>query len=417
MREILSKTYNNRRLKFEKALLKAKRQSDHLVLFRSLIALLVIGLFIYGFYAKIPLIVLLAVPLIGLFFILVVKHLQTKNQIRYLLNIVRINKNALLRLSGKWPDFPHSGDRFIDPEHPFSVDLSIFGRGSLFQYLNTTTSFMGEQRLANLLSAQTDFAGILPRQQAIQDLSQRLEWRQHFQATGMDNVGQTRDPAKLLAWAEGEPILAKSKYKYLLVFLPALTLSLLTLTVFGFVPVYVPMVTLGLQLLMVIFSEKVVRQAFSATEKAIAELERYSALLKCIEQEEFQAKLLVDLKRQLLSQGHTSANRIKVLARLADRITLRYSPVIHFFLNIITFWDLHTLKKLEAWKNHSGLSMRRWLNVIGDFEAYSSLAILAHDNPKWAFPEVMDYQPSFEAAGLGHPLIHEDSRVCNNVSY
>lgn len=416
MTDRLAQIYQNRKTEFETNLAKEKRQSDLFVLFRSLVSLSVIGLSVYGLGFGTPSVLLYTLPLVLMFFILVVKHQQVKQKLNYLQNIIRINEHALLRLSGKWADFPDSGDRFIDPEHPYSTDLNIFGRNSLFQYLNSTTAFMGEQALAKLLSAQTGHGEIQPRQQAIRDLAHRLDWRQHFQATGLDNVRQSRNPAQLLAWAEEKPLLINSKYLYLLRLLPVLTLSLLTLTAFRLVPVYIPLLTLTVQLLVVVFSEKLVRHAFGETGKAVAELERYSALLQCIELEAFQAPLLIGLKRQLLTDAHPASYRIRVLSRLADRITLRYSPFIHFLLNIITFWDLHTLKKLETWKSQSGPSMDKWLNVIGDFEALSSLAILAHDNPDWAWPEVGDYPPAFEAAALGHPLIHKDLRVCNDVS-
>lgn len=416
MTDKLFQTYQARKTNFEQNLAKKTKLSDLLVLFRSLVSLFALGCLVYGFSKKIPGFVLYALPLILLFLILVIKHQQIKKQISYLESIVQINENALLRLSGKWTDFPNTGDRFINPEHPYSTDLNIFGRGSLFQYLNATTSFMGEQALAKLLNTPANYAEIQPRQQAIQDLAQRLDWRQHFQATGMDNVQQTRNPAQLLAWAEGKPLLSNKKSVYLLWMLPLLTLSLLTLTAFRLVPVYVPMLTLAVQLLIVIFSEKIVRQAFNETGKAVAELERYSALLKCIELEDFQAPLLIDLKRKLYTCTQTSSHQIKVLARLADRITLRYSPFIHFFINIITFWDLSTLKKLETWQSKSGSSLRKWLNVIGDLEALASLAIPAHDHPNWVLPEVRDCPPIFEAASLGHPLISEDLRICNDVS-
>lgn len=54
--------------------------------------------------------------------------------------------------------------------------------------------------------------------------------------------------------------------------------------------------------------------------------------------------------------------------------------------------------------------------TIGVFEALSALAGLTHDNPEWVFADIsLDHQ-SFEAQRLGHPLIPEESRVCNDVN-
>lgn len=270
--------------------------------------------------------------------------------------------------------------------------------------------------MAQLLSTLTGCNEIHERQQAVKELAQKLDWRQHFQATGMNEVKQTRNPAQLLAWAEEKRLLPDNMYIQILRLLPAVTLVFIILPIFHLVPLHVPIVLMVIHLLILAYGETVVRKAFGDTGQAIFELERYAGLLKCIEKEKFQAPLPVRLKEDLLIDNFTPSQQIKVLEKIADRNSLRYSPVVHFIFNIAVFWDLRTLLKLENWKRKSGRYLRKWLNVIGDFEAMSSLAVLAHDNPDWVFPAVTDGPPVFEAVSLGHPLIDRDILVCNDVA-
>ena len=40
-----------------------------------------------------------------------------------------------------------TGKEYIDPTHDFSNDLDIFGKKSLFAYLNRSASIIGQQKL------------------------------------------------------------------------------------------------------------------------------------------------------------------------------------------------------------------------------------------------------------------------------
>jgi hypothetical protein len=406
--------YQRRKARFEKELAGANRQSNLLVMLRSLIAVLITGFIGYWFYTKKLGSLFYPAVLLVVFIVLVVLHRRTNNKINYLQNLVRINETALLRLSGKWTTLPETGNRFFDPGHPYSTDLNIFGQGSLFQYINATTSYMGGQTLAQFLSRPAGHEEILPRQQAVKELAQELDWRQHFQAIGTGSVDRRLNPAGLIAWAEDQALVLDKKRTGLIRVLPVITISLLILKVLGIVPLFVPLIMLLVQLITVNFSEKAVRKTFDATGRAVAELECYSALLACIEEKGFQAPLLTDLKKRLGTNNQPSSVRIKALSKITDRINLR-SAQLHFLINLLTFWDLHTLIKLEKWKVKSGMSLGAWLKVIGQFEALAGLAGLAHDHPGWAFPEVVDNPPFFEAVELGHPLVHDNVRVCNDV--
>lgn len=156
--------YQTRKTAFKNRLAEAKKQSDSMVLLRSVLFLPVLGLVAYGIYTKNYHYIFFAGPLLLLFLALVIKHQKVDKQIRFLNNLIRINEDALLRLSGKWTGFADVGEQFTNPKHPYSTDLNIFGQGSLYQYLNATTSLTGSRALAKLLHKESGYEEIQPRQ-------------------------------------------------------------------------------------------------------------------------------------------------------------------------------------------------------------------------------------------------------------
>ena len=61
-----------------------------------------------------------------------------------------INREEIKRLDHQFHDFDQGTD-FLSEEHPYSYDLDIFGRNSLFQLLNRTGTSLGRNVLAQWL--------------------------------------------------------------------------------------------------------------------------------------------------------------------------------------------------------------------------------------------------------------------------
>ena len=81
---------------------------------------------------------------------LIFVDLENKSAIKHKAHLKKINEDEQKALAHNYYHF-EDGSRFSPPEHPYSNDLDIFGRASLFQYCNRTTSEMGASRLANWL--------------------------------------------------------------------------------------------------------------------------------------------------------------------------------------------------------------------------------------------------------------------------
>jgi DNA mismatch repair ATPase MutS len=95
---------------------------------------------------------------------------------------------------------------------------------------------------------------------------------------------------------------------------------------------------------------------------------------------------------------------------------LKHNGLVHPFANALLLWDIHCVLRLERWQRMAGRSARGWFDALGEVEALSSLAGLAHDEPGFAFAEVVEDGACFEVTALGHPLIDAGQRVTNDVA-
>ena len=136
-----------------------------------------------------------------LFIPLILLHDHYFNKKKYSIILCKINEDSLKRIEGEWNTFTDDGEEFLDDSHNYSQDLDIFGKGSLFQFINTAITYLGRLNLRDfLLSPTRSIEEISNRQEAVHELSEKLDWRQKYMAEGMlESV--MHDPETLLLWA------------------------------------------------------------------------------------------------------------------------------------------------------------------------------------------------------------------------
>jgi len=198
IRSDLGEFYQKRKFDFATTLQKAQKEINLISNLRILVALLLIVAIYFSFLNIV--FFLAAIPLLIVFVFLVVKHNSLYAQKTHLENLVKINDLELQALQGNISGFP-SGSEFIDPHHPYTHDLDIFGEGSLFQATNRGNTINGKLLMAQRLSYPLNSAAdIASHQEAIQELTSKTDFRQHFQASGMEMDEQRHDREQLLEW-------------------------------------------------------------------------------------------------------------------------------------------------------------------------------------------------------------------------
>jgi DNA mismatch repair ATPase MutS len=125
---------------------------------------------------------------------------------------------------------------------------------------------------------------------------------------------------------------------------------------------------------------------------------------------------LKSLQSRLDAGVRAPSAHIRALARLAGWADLRHQVLLHPILNLLFMWDLRLLQGMECWNRTAGMHVRSWFEVIGEFEALSSLAGLKELEPGSCFPDIADDDRGILALELGHPLLPIDHRVTNSLA-
>ena len=350
---------------------------------------------------------------------LVVVHARTERGKERATAALRFYERGLARLDGKWNDLPSMGERFRSVDHPFTDDLDIFGRASLFQRIDATETRFGEERLAALLSrdgVSPEFPNdIRGRQRAVTELASRVVFREQLSALGAMLSSEKPDPRPFLDWAEGSlPFPHNAALVVVARVLPIIAVALLA---FGsalsigrgpLIGVLVLELLVGLAV-----RGKVTRIAaiVSAREAGVAS---YADMLAILEREKFESPLLVELQAHLRASGASATAEMRSLGRILGFLEARNNEIWRFFIGPAFLWDLNCVILLERWRERAGKRARDWFVVLGEIEALASLAGYAFERKDDTMPELCD-APTFSARGLGHPLLRDDRRVANDV--
>src|SRR5690606_18641542 len=132
--------------------------------------LIIVPFIIFGLYNSIA--VGLALFFVVLFLFLVKKNQQFEKKKEKYSIIIKLSTDELLALEDQFNHF-ENGAEFLNPEHYNSYDLDLFGDGSVFQYLNRTSSHVGRQLLANWFKdLSIDNIEIEKRQLAVRELTE-----------------------------------------------------------------------------------------------------------------------------------------------------------------------------------------------------------------------------------------------------
>lgn len=401
--------YETRRQHFASLLSKTNEQINLISNARLVTALAFIILFYFSF--TIPYLGYATAVTLLLFLFLVKRHALLFNEKTHLENLVRINAAEGKALSGDYATF-QPGTSFIDPRHPYTHDLDIFGTGSLFQYLNRCNTLNGQKQFAQgLAHPLTEASAIRSQQEAVKELSTRTDFRQHFQAAGMEAGEQAGDQDQLLEWLRQPAFLRNQKsLGIILVVIPALTV--LAVVTALFIP-HLKLAATGLILVQWIITGTKLKKInvfheYISQKKSI--LQKYARLLHYLEKEQFTSSRL----RQLSSQAHEADEKVKKLASLIHALNARTNVMMTFIVNSLLLYDLQCVYRLEKWKEENAAKLPVWLKAINETEVLCSYGTFAFNNPSFSYATIHPAL-SIQAHDLAHPLIDENERVPNTL--
>lgn len=410
----MKEQYLGRAEAFEAAAEALRKKYNRYSLVRLLLFVIAVGLAIY-LWAGVHELAGAAFTMAFLyaFYRFILWHQDIQRQEEHHRRLAAVNRWEAGVLDHEYAAF-QNGAEFADAGHPYSLDLDLFGEYSIFQYLNRAGAALGRARLAAWLQAPADADAIRRRQQAIAELKDKLDWRQHFQAYGAETEDSPEHIGLLRRWLAAPPFVSNRPWLVAALFLsPFWALAGLALFIF-YLPWYVAILFLLPPAWILKQSKEQVDQAHLQTTYAGKTLAHYARLLRHIEGQAFQEPLLQELHRLLELPGNRLASgAIQRLSYIIGQLNVRYN-FFAIFLNLGGLWDLQWAYRLERWKAGLKENLPQWFDAIAAFEALSSFGNLYYNNSDWAFPVIHDAS-RLEGEALGHPLIHREKRVCNDI--
>ena len=368
---------------------------------------------------------ILIAPVAGIV-VLFVLHDRALRKLRCCKRRKALYERGIARLEDRWAGTGQTGERFLDPAHPYARDLDLFGKGGMFELLSTARTRAGEETLAAWLLAPAAVEEIVSRQEAVAEMRPHLDFREKLALAGEDlDVGV--QPERLIAWSEGAAdfprddkfsngTASRRNRRMARIVAPVLAalwiLSLIGWAVWGWVALAIFMSLLNLTITYRFRAR--VEKAAAEIEEAARELDLLAAIFRQIESASFSTKKLKDLQAALMSSKEPASLTISGLSRRVTWLESRENLLVKF-ADLFIFWTAQWVWAVEAWRAQHGTAVRAWLTAAGKVEALAALSGYAYEHPADTFPEFVERGPFLHAKAMAHPLIPRAKAVANDL--
>ena len=350
-------------------------------------------------------------------FILVKIHNRFFIRKEWLETQARIIQEELQALSGDYSSF-EDGKEYVNPEHPYSFDLDIFGRRSLFQSINRTCTFFGKNRLAKWLQNHLhEKTSIEKRQEMIREISEHTLFREQFRVAGLVHHGQSSDGEKIQAWSQSPAqYLHAGWVKAFIWGVPVINSLLLITSLAG----WTSFSWLGLSFgIFLVLSFGIIKRATYIQEtygKQLKSLNGYARLIALAKAENWKSAGMQELMERFNLNGQSPIQALQQLSKELDRLDLRNNQFLYVLLEGSIFFQLQEIVRIERWKVRYGQHISEWLETVGELDALCSLGTFAYNHPQYTYPELTEKPFCFLATQMGHPLMPASQCVKNDAT-
>ena len=408
--------YTERLSLTEGQLQQVKKQSFRISMLR--LALFIAGIAgVYFFFNQTTLLIAGICLTFLPFFILVKVHNRLFIRKEWLETQARIIQEELQALSGDYSSF-EDGKEYVNPEHPYSFDLDIFGRRSLFQSINRTCTFFGKVRLAEWLQNHLhEKTSIEKRQEMVREISEHTLFREQFRVAGLVHHGQSSDAEKIQAWSQSPAqYLHAGWVKAFIWGVPVINSLLLITSLAG----WTSFSWLGLSFgIFLVLSFGIIKRATYIQEtygKQLKSLNGYARLIALAKAEDWKSAGMQELMERFNLNGQSPVQALQQLSKELDRLDLRNNQFLYVLLEGSIFFQLQEIVRIERWKARYGQHINEWLETVGELDALCSLGTFAYNHPQYTYPELTEKPFCFLATQMGHPLMPVSQCVKNDTT-
>lgn len=335
-----------------------------------------------------------------------------------------VYERELRYLSGDYKCFD-DGARYADPSHPFTFDMDVFGRESLYNRVCRTLTTGGSDCLARSLSGDP-FDGkpisrqlIDERREAIDELAAMPGWRVRFLASGA--AGRI-DTDAIVASLQSVRAMNMSRAALSVPVIALATLSMagfyasILLSVFDLLPSSVPSLWGVLQFFTVLMLcsgplRKISREVNSLHDrmKHYVNIIRHADNLRNGEQssdgnrssslQSAELQRLVGRLDGAMDSFHETEQILKSLDRRGNILGL-------IIFDMFLLSDYFLLRRFLKWQGKYLDSVGPWVDTMNRIDALVSMATFRYNEPEAGSAVIADGdEVVYEARGLYHPFL------------
>ena len=364
---------------------------------------------------------------------------KNKEKIEHLSALLKVYQDEIKALEGDFSPF-ETGDSYQNPQHPYSFDLDVFGKSSLFNRICRTITSGGSEALARNLTRETPLnleeikrrrdlqkelagEGYAEKEPAGEELAGEGEnWRMEFLALGEKNRSLTADGKmkKIDSAAVVDAMQKVSKMEVPAWFGSPVSLVIgwmLIIGVIGFVILSIcDMVSVNFALWWVLVQYMVVfficKQTLDKIDsnggKLRHQLIAYAQILQLINRRNFHSESGKEMQNSLADALPSFAQLEKILKGY-DR---RGNFLGLFFTDAFMLSDFFLVRSFLKWKNTYMVKMEEWMHIISEMDAMVSMADFRYNHPEAEEAEFVSGSPeagtendASENAGIRSPEI------------
>ena len=364
----------------------------------------------------------LGVALCVLFLYFYIRNLDTKNdrKIADASALKLVYEKEVAYQTGDYTKFD-AGERYLQPTHPFTFDLDVFGQGSLFQRINRTISSGGSDYLAESLSGKWES---LPTAELLKHIEQRVEaigelagnepFLSQFKAQGAEKPIDTAAVKEAFGSIHalqipsyfGNPTFRILIYANLVGFYLSIFLS-----IGNFVPAFLPLWWGIFNFFLATFcTHKYIKLVNEAISKLKDQVRGYVNMASLIEKQSFTATHLCELKANL-SGAMASFGQLE---RILQKIDNRSNEIGIVLFNCFGLLDITIVRHFLRWQHTYEPITDQWIGASSVFDALVSMATFRLNEDEAQEATIIDSSGvSYKARSIYHPFLGEKA-VRNN---
>ncbi len=368
------------------------------------------------------------------FLVAVSLHQRLRDQMDELRNSSAVLKRLIARLERNWERLPLwkpdasilvDDNRMASSKEAISDDLDVFGKGSLFQFVSMASTGPGLRTLASWVSGPALAETAKRRSESIEAIAPMAELRERLYNLARRAAHGTSDPDQFLAWINRPSWLSRNRALAIWSVLTPVFAVAIIVGIFVFPGIarnaaIALGVLIGINALISTFLLGEVHQIFASAISGRGDVEGYRELFEMTADLPSETPMLEKIRDVLSGKTNGAAAAMESLGWIAFATSIKHVALLfplYLLLQMLGMWELHVLRLLEKWQMRHQSQAVNWFAELGKLEAIGSLAALSAEYPDWARPVWKHHNDSvLDAKQIGHPLISDEIRVCNDVT-